>query len=161
MIDFNNKDEVALIHKHLSTEIYVNCGISLGWIEVIRKYIEYLETKNKELTEKNERLRWISAHVCVGDVITSEQMEELRMARTEPGQHDDPVGPVGMVWVESFDEVKAETVQKMQERLEERIDQTIQVFDFQISECNAIRQALRGVKNDIYQIAKEMLEKNK
>lgn len=56
--------------------------------------------------------------------------------------------------------LKADTAQKMQQRLEERIDQTLQVFDFQISECNAIRQALRGVKNDIYQITKEMLEEN-
>lgn len=53
---------------------------------------------------------------------------------------------------------RAETVQKMQKKLEERIDQTIQVFDFQISECNAVRQALRGVKNDINQIVKEVLE---
>ena len=53
---------------------------------------------------------------------------------------------------------RAKTVQKMQKKLEERIDQTIQVFDFQISECNAVRQALRGVKNDINQIAKEVLE---
>lgn len=53
---------------------------------------------------------------------------------------------------------RAEAVQKMQKKLEERIDQTIQVFDFQISECNAVRQALRGVKNDINQIAKEVLE---
>lgn len=56
--------------------------------------------------------------------------------------------------------LKADTVQNMQERLEDRIDQTINVFDFQISECNAIRQVLRGVKNDIYQIAKEVLEEN-
>ena len=56
--------------------------------------------------------------------------------------------------------VKADTGRKMQKRLEERIDQIIQVFDFQISECNAIRQVLRGVKNDIYQVAEELLEEN-
>lgn len=57
MIDFNNKDEVALIHKHLSTEIYIKCGISLGWIETIRKYIEHLEIQNMELLNENERLK--------------------------------------------------------------------------------------------------------
>lgn len=57
--------------------------------------------------------------------------------------------------------IKADTIRKMQERLEDRVDHTIDVFDFQISECTAIRQVLRGVKNDIYQIAKEVLEENK
>lgn len=52
----------------------------------------------------------------------------------------------------------ADAVRKMQEMLNQKIDRTINVFDFQISECNAIRQALRGVKNDINQVAKELLE---
>lgn len=58
------------------------------------------------------------------------------------------------------DKERADTVRTMQEKLEKEIDRTIDVFDFQISECNAIRRALRGVKNDIYQIAKEVLEEN-
>ena len=56
---------------------------------------------------------------------------------------------------------RRDAVRKMQEMLNQRVDQTIKVFDFNISECNAIRQALRGVKNDIYQVAKELLEGNK
>lgn len=56
--------------------------------------------------------------------------------------------------------IKADTVRKMQDKLNERMDSTIHIFDFQISECNAIRQALRGVKNDIYQVAEELLEEN-
>ena len=54
-----------------------------------------LENKVKELTEENEKLRFISAHVCVGNSITSERMEELRMAHTLPGMHGDPVGEPG------------------------------------------------------------------
>ena len=57
-----------------------------------------------------------------------------------------------------MDKTKADTVQRMQIMLNQRIDRTLDVFDFNISECNAIRQALRGVKNDIDQIAKELLE---
>lgn len=49
----------------------------------------------KELTEENERLRLISTHVCVGDVVTPEEMERCRMAHTLPGQHGDPVGERG------------------------------------------------------------------
>ena len=56
-MNFNDKDEVALIHKHLDANTFVTYGISLSWIETIRKYIEYLETANKELTEENEKLR--------------------------------------------------------------------------------------------------------
>jgi hypothetical protein len=50
----------------------------------------------KELIEENERLRFVSAHICVGEVITPEQMEELRMA---PG-HSDPVGESGVATIE-------------------------------------------------------------
>ena len=60
-----------------------------------------------------------------------------------------------------MDKTKADTVKRMREKLNQRIDGTINVFDFNISECNAIRQALRGVKNDIDQVAKELLEENK
>lgn len=104
-----------------------------------------LSSKCDELTEENERLRFISAHVCVGDVITSEQIEKQRMAHTLPGMHGDPVGPVGMVWVESYDEVRAETVRKMQERLK-----------------NYLREVADGEIGYgwIDQIAKEMLEEN-
>ena len=60
-----------------------------------------------------------------------------------------------------MDKTKADTVKRMQDALHQRIDITLDVFDFNISECNAIRQALRGVKNDIDQVAKELLEENK
>lgn len=51
-----------------------------------------------------------------------------------------------------------DTVHKIQKKLEEKIDRTLDVFDFNISECNAVRQVLRGVKDDIYQVAKELTE---
>lgn len=54
----------------------------------------------------------------------------------------------------------ARTVKKMQEMLNQRIDRTLEVFDFNISECNAVRQVLRGVKDDVHQVAKELTEDN-
>lgn len=114
--------------------------------------IEELLCYIKELTEENERLRFISAHICVGDVITSEQIEKQRMAHTLPGMHRDPVGPVGMVWVESYDEVRAETVRKMQERFKERLD---------ISVCGYSTEEVVGdVLETLDRVAKEMLEEN-
>lgn len=94
----------------------------------------------KELTEENEKLneRLDREAKCQYDLAT--KIVDLR---------------------DDVKYVKADTVQKMQERLEKKIDATIDVFDFNISECNAIRQALRGVKNDIYQVTKEMLEDNR
>lgn len=56
------------------------------------------------------------------------------------------------------DVTKADIVHKVQKRLEEKIDRALNVFDFNISECNAIRQVLRGIKDDIYQVIKEVLE---
>lgn len=67
----------------------------------------------------------------------------------------------GEYWEGKYNNAVADTIQKMQERLKERVDRTIDVFDFQISECNVIRQTLRGLKNDIDQIAKELLEEAK
>jgi hypothetical protein len=64
------------------------------------------------------------------------------------------------VTVDEIEKTKSDTVRKMQEKLEKEIDRTIDMFDFKISECDAIRQVLRGVKNNIYQIAKELLEEN-
>ena len=69
-MNFNDKNEVALIHKHLDTDVFVNNGISLAWIETIRKYIECLETANKELTEENERLK--------KDTYTTEEVNTIR-----------------------------------------------------------------------------------
>ena len=128
-MNFNNKDEVALIHKHLSTEIYTNYGISLSWIETIRKYIEYLEVKNKEFADENKRLK----HEC-----------------------DDCAGCTQLNC--DCANIEAYIVWKMQEMLNQRIDRVLDVFDFDISECNAIRQVLRGIKDDIYQVAKELME---
>jgi hypothetical protein len=107
-----------------------------------------LENMVKELTEENERLRFISAHVCVGDSITSEQMEELRMAHTLPGMHGDPVGEIGCCGIQR--ECLANTVREIQERLKEYID------DFYSSG----EDALLDVPDLIGQIAKEMLEEN-
>lgn len=63
-------------------------------VEVIRA-AKALENRVKELEEENERIRFVYSHVCVGDVITQEDMEKLRMAHTEYGQHGDPVGDEG------------------------------------------------------------------
>ena len=57
-----------------------------------------------------------------------------------------------------MDKTKADTVKRMREMLNQRIDRTLDVFDFNVSECNAVRQVLRGVKDDIYQVAKEFTE---
>ena len=57
-----------------------------------------------------------------------------------------------------MDKTKADTVKRMQEMLNQKIDRTLDVFDFNVSECNAVRQVLRGVKDDIYQVAKELTE---
>lgn len=57
--------------------------------------IEELLCYIKELTEENERVRFISAHVCVGDVISTEEMKQMRMTHALPGQHGDPVGERG------------------------------------------------------------------
>ena len=93
----------------------------------------------KELAEENERLRFISAHICVGDVITSKQMEELRMA---PG-HKDPVGEPGECGLKH--KCVADTVQKMQEKIRAKSEYgTINISPWQLD-----------------QIAKEVLEENK
>lgn len=55
-----------------------------------------LEKRVKELEEENERIRSVYSHVCVGDVLTQEDIERLRMAHTEQGQHGDPVGDAGV-----------------------------------------------------------------
>ena len=57
-----------------------------------------------------------------------------------------------------MDKTKADTVKRMQEMLNQIVDRTLDVFDFNVSECNAVRQVLRGVKDDIYQVAKELTE---
>lgn len=93
----------------------------------------------KELIEENERLQYLIKELQQYNEAWVEDNGKLR---------------------KEMKVIKTDTVWKMQDRLEDRINQTIQVFDFQISECNAIRQALRGVKNDIYQIAKEILGEN-
>lgn len=55
-MNFNDKDEVTLIRKHLDSNTFINYGISLAWIETIRKYIEHLEAANENLTEENNKL---------------------------------------------------------------------------------------------------------
>ena len=101
----------------------------------------------KELVEENAR--------CV--VLIGEEGDlQLRDLPEELPGHPDPKGDKGECGL--FKQCQVDTVRKMRDMLSERIDRTINVFDFQISECNAIRQALRGVKNDINQIAKELLE---
>ena len=55
-----------------------------------------LEKRVKELEAENERIRLVYSHICVGDVLTQEDIEKLRMAHTEHGQHGDPVGDSGI-----------------------------------------------------------------
>lgn len=108
------------------------------------------EQRIKELAEENERLTtYLDEHFpkCIYQY-DGEVQEYCVLA---------PCGQFKTI-AEFQKQIEADTVQKMQERLGKKIDATVDVFDFNISECNAIRQALRGVKNDIDQIAKEMLE---
>ena len=83
-----------------------------------------LENRVKELKAENERLNKLLEH-CEDD---------------------------GEYWEGKYNNAVNDTIQRMQERLEEKIDRTLNVFDFQISECDAVRQALRGVKNDTWVI---------
>ena len=104
----------------------------------------------KELAEENERLTtYLDEHFpkCIYQY-DGEVQECCVLA---------PCGQFKTI-AEFQKQIEADTVRKMQERMGKKIDATVDVFDFNISECNAIRQALRGVKNDIDQIAKEMLE---
>lgn len=54
-----------------------------------------LENRVKELEEENERIRLVRSCVCVGDILTKEDIEKFRMAHTEPLGHQDPVGALG------------------------------------------------------------------
>lgn len=55
-MDFNDKNQVAMIHKRLDSNTFIDYGISLAGIETIRKYIEHLEAANEKLTEENNKL---------------------------------------------------------------------------------------------------------
>jgi uncharacterized protein (UPF0218 family) len=96
----------------------------------------------KELTEENDRLRFVPTYICVGDVITSEQIEELRTAHTLSGMHGDPVGERGECGLKR--DCVADTVQKMQEKIRAKSEYgTINMSSWQLD-----------------QIVKEMLEEN-
>ena len=96
-----------------------------------------LDDKCKRLTEENERLRVV------------EGMSDTTLT--------DALRIVNEFCDKRIKRAKADTVREMQSKLEEKIDRSLNVFDFNISECNAIRQVLRGIKNDIHQIAEEMI----
>ena len=145
MRELNGEQIKRALEEVEDTYIYLYKGTDGVWHEVRYSHILALinsqEQKIKELTEENERLRWISASICIGDVITPEQMEELRMAHTLPGMHGDPVGEIGECGMKH--KCVAETVQKMQEKLK-----------------NYLREVADGDigYSWIDQIAKEMLE---
>ena len=63
-------------------------------VEVIRA-AKALEDRVKELEAEKERIRSVYSHICVEGVLTQEDMEKLRIAHTEHGQHGDPVGESG------------------------------------------------------------------
>lgn len=100
--------------------------------------------KIEELTEENERLRWISASVCVGDVMTPEEMEELRAV---PG-HGDPVGEPGECVLKH--KCVADTVRKMRDRLKELYTDEIITDDMTV--------AIGVIKQNIDDVAEEIAE---
>ena len=80
-------------------------GIDIGYLgdsdENVNAIVEVinvakaLENRVKELEEENERIRFVYSHVCIGDVLTQEDI----MVHTEPGQHGDPVGDAGIATI--------------------------------------------------------------
>lgn len=55
-MNFYDKEEVRLIHKHLEAGNFINYGISLSWIETVKKYIEHLECLNKTIKSDTARI---------------------------------------------------------------------------------------------------------
>lgn len=175
-MNFNNKDEVALIHKHLSTEVYINCGISLAWIETVRKYIEYLETKIKELTEDVERV----AKQCGEIIVECDERDAKRLHQvgeyaakvrelTEENERLrdllDEVVNSNAAWVDDnvrlrkeMKTLKADTVKKMQERFENSFDKLEEYYNEESHENMVYSNKVLEL---IDQIAKELLEENK
>lgn len=178
-MNFNNKDEVALIHKHLSTETYVNCGISLAWIETVRKYIEYLETKNKEFTEENERLRaeketleiynkdykFRNKEICWANEQWKIENEDLQVQNERLLYLLNEVADSNAIWVEDngrlrkeMKVIKEDTIYNMQSRLENSFD-TLEEYYNEESYENMVYS--NKVLELIDQVAKELLEENK
>ena len=103
----------------------------------------------REKDAEIERQRSIFASVCIGDFITSEQMEELRMADTLPGMHGDPVGERGCCG--TLRECIADNVSKIKTRFAMRYG------TYTDKDMTPITEVFRLLD----QIAKEMLEGNK
>ena len=114
----------------------------------LEKTKDELLAERSRLTEENERLKAENARY---EAENHAQFDKwLKLEEATKRHHSE-------LFEEAKIAVKEDTVRKMQKRLNESIDNSINVFDFEISECNAVRQALRAVKNNLYQIAKEML----
>ena len=111
------------------------------------------------ITNAHTKIYYPGGDDLIGDALSliNELTEEIeRLKATKYMAHSD--GRIETI--PTIESVRANTVREMQERLKAQVDRSLNVFDFNISECNAIRQVLRGLKNDIDQIAKEMLEVN-
>lgn len=147
-----------------------NCHDDLA-NEIISR-LEADAQKIKELTEQSQK--WQEAYDCADaacrelsskcDELTEEikdleadydRVYEQAAADIHGNMAD---GGTSCHWC--MDKTRADTVRKMQEKLNDRIDRTLDVFDFDISECNAVRQVLRGVKNDISQVSKELFKED-
>lgn len=122
-----------------------NCHDDLA-NEVISR-LEADEQKIKELTEENEYLKQQNEIYEVLNKKLEDACESYAWTYSTP------------ISKELFlKKERANTVREMQGKLEAKINRTLDIFDFNISECNAVRQVLRGVKDDIYQVAKALLE---
>lgn len=128
-----------------------------------------LENRVKELEKEKCNLEYTLLGVMhsVDKWLDGEELEmdEVNRAITMREKTLQIVENLTEKWGEAINQVnyiadvtRADTVHKTQKKLEEKIDRSLSVFDFNISECNAVRQVLRGIKNDIYQVTTEMLE---
>ena len=128
-----------------------------------------LENRIKELEEEKRNLEYTLMGVMhsVDKWLDGAELEmdEVNRAITMREKTLQIVENLTEKWEEAINQVnyiadvtKADIVHKVQKKLEEKIDRTLDVFDFNISECNAIRQILRGIKDDIYQVVKELME---
>ena len=137
--------------------------------ELTTEEIKDLYAERDKITKENRNLEYTLLGVMhsVDKWLDGEELEmdEVNRAATMREKTLQIVENLTEKWEEAVnqanyiaDVTKADMMHKIQARLEEKIDRTLDVFDFNISECNAVRQVLRGVKDDIYQVVKELME---
>ena len=131
------KDRLLEDLKAFRTPICEGLNAKLSYAEELADYL-LSSGVIKELTEENARLRSIQLHVCVGDVISPEKKEELRVV----AGHKDPVGEPCECGLRC--KCQVDTVRKMHSEIEARCIK------------GGIYPAF--VASTIDQIAKEMIE---